>query len=1039
MRTLSNLLSALSIILFLWITFTWADWYYHLGNLIYYPLYLILSVLIIWMAAWALSRQETSVGTAVRPQIFSPIPPELKQKGTWLKNAMKANSYHRDMELSLGSLSGKLGLTPHELSRIINTVHKKSFNDFVNGYRVADVARRMQDPANNHLTLMGMAYESGFNSKTSFNRIFKQMTGKNPVDYKLELKKEAPSYKLGLYKGQPTIISYQQTAPSWADTKANRNFMFKNYLKTAWRRIGRNKINATINILGLSLGICACLLIYLITSFELSFDKFHPGKERIYRIVVAMQDGQGQRNDMASMISSLPLAMRNELSGFDGVTAFYNYFPKVTIPGSSNSTRKFGSPKQGEEKSPVIVAEPQYFNIFKYQWLQGNPATALQEPFKVVLSRSEAYRYFGTAPLAAIIGKQVIYNDSLRLTVSGIVEDWTKNSDFSFKDFISFATVEHSFLKNDIDLHNWGMWDFNSQGYVKLAHGVTPAQIEKQFPGFVKAHIKVEGTPPRLSLQPLADIHFDNRYHDAYSRQAHLPTLYALIAIAVFILLIAVINFINLSTAQSLARAREVGVHKVLGGSKTSLTMQFMVETFILTLIAVVIALFAIHPVIFLFHSFIPPGANLSLLSLAVFLFLVLILIVTSILAGFYPARLLSSYLPALSLKGQGATQFNHKSYLRKTLIVFQFTVSLVFIIGTIIVGNQISFILNKDLGFNKDAIITMHTEWNNSIDQLNVFCNKVKEIPGVQIVSRHRTTPAAERHGGTIIFNKGAEDSKTDASFDFCDENYVPLFGLKIIAGRDLIHSDTIKEYLINETCAKALGFKKPEDAVGKFVGIGMPNSTRQIAGVVKDFNSKSLHETVTPFFMASVTKSERTVSIKLSAGKGISDFKTTIAQINKAWKQVYPNEKFEYTFFDQTIANFYNKEQKTSQLMNIAMLIAIFISCMGLFGLATFTSQQRVKEIGIRKVLGATALSIVSMLSKEFLGLIIISLLVASPIAFYLMHYWLQGFAYRININLWVFLLSGSAAMVIALLTVSFQTLKAALTNPVNSLRNE
>ncbi|WP_431198370.1 ABC transporter permease [Mucilaginibacter sp. P19] len=255
-----------------------------------------------------------------------------------------------------------------------------------------------------------------------------------------------------------------------------------------------------------------------------------------------------------------------------------------------------------------------------------------------------------------------------------------------------------------------------------------------------------------------------------------------------------------------------------------------------------------------------------------------------------------------------------------------------------------------------------------------------------------------------------------------FATENYVSLFGLKIVAGRNLIHSDTIKEYLINETCAKALGFKKPEDAVGKFVGIGMPNSTRQIVGVVKDFNSKSLHETVTPFFMASVTKSERTVSIKLSTGKGINDFKTTIDQINKAWKEVYPNEKFEYTFFDQTIANFYNKEQKTSQLMNTAMLIAIFISCMGLFGLATFTAQQRVKEIGIRKVLGATAVSIVSMLSKEVLGLIIISLLVASPIAFYLMHNWLQDFAYRININLWVFLLSGLAAIVIALLTVSF-----------------
>jgi putative ABC transport system permease protein len=952
---------------------------------------------------------------------------------------MKANRYYQDMELSLGLLAGKLGLNSHELSRIVNTVLKKSFNDFVNEYRVADVIRRMQDPANDHLTLLGLAFESGFNSKTSFNRIFKQMTGKNPVDYKTELKKGSPSYNLGPHSSLAVVISYRETIPKWTGMKSNRNFMFRNYLKTAWRRIEKNKLNTTINILGLSLGVCACLLIYLITSFELSFDTFHPDKDRVYRIVVSMQDRQGKKNDMASLVSALPMTMRNELSGFEEVTAFYNYFPKVTIPGRDNLNRKFAAPKQGEETSPVIVAEPQYFKIFKYQWLQGNPSTALKEPFKVVLSRKEAYKYFGSASLDNIIGKQVIYNDSLRLTVSGIVEDWDKHTDLGFKDFISFATVEHSFIKKDIDLQSWGMWDFNSQGFVKLANGVTPAQVEKQFPKFVKAHFRIDGAPPQLSLQPLGDIHFDNRYQDAYSRQAHLPTLYGLMAIAIFILLIAAINFINLSTAQSLARAREVGVRKVLGSSKTNLTIQFLVETFIVTLIALIIALLAANPIISLFHSFIPPGAALSLLSPDVLLFLVLTLLITPLLSGLYPARVLSSYLPVLSLKGQGAPQFNNKSYLRKTLIVFQFTVSLVFIIGTLVVANQINFMLNKDMGFNKDAVITMHTEWNNSVDQVNVFCNKVKEIPGVLMVSRHRTTPAAERHGGTIIYNKGADDTKIEASFDFCDENYVPLFGLKIIAGRNLSHSDTIKEYLVNETCAKALGFKKPEDAVGQFVGIGMPNSTRQIVGVVKDFNSKSLHEAITPFFMASVKKSERTISIKLAADKGISEYKKTIAQVKSAWKQVYPNNKFEYVFFDQTIANFYDKEQKTSQLMNTAMLIAIFISCMGLFGLATFTAQQRVKEIGIRKVLGASVTNIVSMLSKEFLALVIISLLIASPIAYYLMHLWLQDFTYRVNINLWVFILSGLAAIIIALLTVSFQAVKAALTNPVKSLRNE
>jgi putative ABC transport system permease protein len=817
--------------------------------------------------------------------------------------------------------------------------------------------------------------------------------------------------------------------------------MIKNYFITAWRNLIRNKVYTAIDVLGLSLGVCACLIIYLITSFELSYDTFHPDKERIYRIVTYLQAPEGRKNDIAGTISILPIQARNEISGFESVTAFYNYFPKVTIPAKGSAIKKFDAPKEEEESSPVIVAEPQYFTIFKYQWLQGNPSTALNEPFKVVLSEQEAHKYFGLMPLENVIGKEVIYNDSLRLIVSGIVKDWSKNTDFNFKDFISFATIKNSFIKNDIDLKNWGMWSYNAQGYVKLAKTVTVAQVEKQFPRFVKEHVSVPpGMKVKLSLQPLADVHFNNLYRDAYSRQAHLPTLYGLMAIAAFILILAAINFINLSTAQSLRRAKEVGIRKVLGSSKGSLTVQFLIETLIVTVAAVIIAALVANPIISSFRSIVPKGVILHLFSPSIIIFLVLIIIITSLLAGFYPARVLSSYLPALSLKGQGSQKLNRKSYLRKILIVFQFTVSLVFIIGTVIIGNQIHFILNKDLGFNKDAIITIHTDYNNSIDQLSVFANKVKQVPGVTIISRHNETPAAKQHSGTIINYKGTGGAKIDASFDICDENYVPLFGLKIIAGRNILHSDTIKEFLVNETCAKALGFKKPGDAVGKIVQVGINNAKGPIAGVVKDFYSESLHAPITPFFMASLKSNERSFSIKLATqGKEIDNFKTSIAQIQDAWEKVYPNDKFEYRFFDETIASLYDKEQKTAQLMNSAMLIAIFISCMGLFGLATFTAQQRLKEIGIRKVLGASITGIVSMLSRDFLILVLISMLIASPIAYYFMRLWLQDFAYRVNISWWVFLLSGSAAIIIALLTISFQSVKAALSNPVNSLRSE
>lgn len=1041
-RWLRRLLAATALLWLLWLAYTAIDYFGYrnqLGIDVYYPVYIFFAAIMIWTAAAAFLKPQAALLIQPVPAVKPPPSNELKQKGIWLKNTVKQNHYYQDQELSLNSLAEKLGMHPHELSRIINIALKKNFNDFINEYRVQDVAAKMQDPAYDRITLLGMAYDAGFNSKATFIRAFKQLTGKNPAEYKRELAKEVATYHLQPYSRSAAIISNQQTTPKWPEQKLNRNIMFKNYFKIAWRSISRNKVYTSINVLGLSLGVCACLIIYLITSFELSYDTFHPDKERVYRIVTSMQNPQGNTSEGASGVVALPMAVRNELSGLEDVTGFYNYFAKVTIPGANNTAKKFFAPREGEQASPVIVAEPQYFRIFKYKWLHGDPSTALKEPFKVVLSRQEANKYFGAEPLENVMGKEVIYNDSLRLTVSGIVEDWDKHTDFGFKDFISFATVRHSFLKNDIDLQSWSMWDSDSQGYVKLANGVTAAQVEKQFPQFIKAHIKVqEGSKIQMSLQPLSDIHFNNRYQDSYSRQAHLPTLYGLMAIAVFILLIAAINFINLSTAQSLRRAKEVGVRKVLGSSKTNLTTQFLIETFIVTAVSLIIAVVAVNPIISVFNSIIPQGVALNLFSLPVLGFLVSILMITSLLAGFYPARVLSSYLPVLSLKGQGSPRLNNRGNLRKTLIVFQFTVSLVFIIGTLVVADQIRFALNKDMGFDKDAIITVHTDWNNTIDQLSVFCDKLRALPNVTKVSRHQQTPAAQRHGGTIIDYKGAGGAKIDASFDFCDENYVPLFGLKIVAGRNLAHSDTLKEYLVNETCAKALGFRKPADAVGKTVEIGMSDSKRQIVGVVKDFNSKSLHEVISPFFMCSIKGRERAVSIKL-AGKDLSNFKATIAQIGSAWKEVYPNDKFEYTFFDQTIVGFYDKEQKTAQLMNTAMLIAIFISCMGLFGLATFTAQQRVKEIGIRKVLGASVARIVSMLSKDFLLLIVISLVIASPIAYYFMHTWLQGFAYRITINLWMFLLSGLAAIMIAFATVSFQAIKAALTNPVKSLRNE
>jgi putative ABC transport system permease protein len=818
--------------------------------------------------------------------------------------------------------------------------------------------------------------------------------------------------------------------------------MLHNYLKIAWRNITRHRGYTLINTLGLALGISACLIIFLISSYELSYDKFHPDKERIYRVVGDFQDNGFSHHKMGFVLCPLPTALRNEISGFETVSSFFNYYAKVSIP-DGGKTRRFEIPKMGEQVSDIIVADPQYFDIFKYQWLAGSAVTSLNEPFKVVLSEAESKKYFGSLAPDEAIGRRVVYNDSLVVVVTGIVKDWNKNTDLGFKDFISFSTIQQSFIKNDFDMTAWGMWEFNAQGYVKLAKGISPEQLEKQFPAFVKKHILMgpdNKAKAILSLQPLSDVHYNEDYADAYSRKTNLPTLYGLMCVALFILIIAVINFVNLSTAQSIKRSKEIGIRKVLGSNRGNIVFQFLCETFIITLLAVFLSLLISRPLLSLLHELIPGGVKLNPASFSTLVFLAAISIITTLLAGLYPAKVLSSCLPALNLKGRGMEKLNRKSYLHKGLIIFQFSFSLIFIIGTIIVTRQIHFILNKDLGFTKDAIITLRTSYNYPPGRKTVLAEKIRQMADVQIVSTHMETPAAKGHPGTFIKNMGTDENKVNASFDMCDGNYVPLFGLKIKAGRNVVASDSIREFLVNETCARDLGYNRPEDAIGKQVQIGMNDGYGPIVGVVGDFHSKSLHEAITPFFISSFDRAERDISIKLStSGKGAGDFRTSLASINKLWKEIYPNEKFEYRFFDQTIANLYSKEQKTSRLMNLAMTIAIFISCMGLLGLVTFTAEQRTKEIGIRKVLGANIAGIVALLTRDFLWLVIISIIIASPVAYYFMRVWLQDFAYRTPISWWIFLLAGFAAIVIAMLTVSFQAFKAAIANPVDSLRSE
>jgi ABC-type antimicrobial peptide transport system permease subunit len=811
--------------------------------------------------------------------------------------------------------------------------------------------------------------------------------------------------------------------------------MLRDQLKTALRNLLRHKGTSLINLAGLTLGVTACLAIYLVTRFELSYDTFHPDRERIYRVVGESRYGaKGETHPVGCIPAPVPAALRAEVPGFETIAAFHNSTSHALIPNGTAKPARFEAKRWSKGVVDLVVAEPQYFEIFKYDWLAGNPKTALSEPFQVVLTERAARTYFGPLSPDRVLGREVMYFDSLRAKVTGVVKDFAQPSDLTFTDFLSFSTIgADAMLKRSIDLDQWNdIWSA-SQAYVKLPVGATPAQFEKAFQQFAKKHFPGE-YKFKPALQPLADLHFDADYVDNYSRKAHLPTLYGLMGVAGFILLIAAINFVNLATAQSTQRAREIGVRKVLGSSRAGLMAQFMSETALLTLAAVLISLLLVGPVLQAVKSLTPPGLNYSLLTGRTLLFLLSVTALTATLAGLYPSWVLSAFPPALTLKGQSALRGGGKGYLRKGLIVFQFTVSLVFIIGTIVVGRQLRFMREKDLGFSTNAILEIPSGRAGKTDLL---IEKIKPLAGVERVTKQWFPPMGESYMMTRLKYQGKREVDMDVSVKAGDEQFIPLYDLRLLAGRNYVKSDSLREFVINATYAHALGFRKPADALNQVLEFDGKNYP--IVGVVADFHEQSFHERIGATAILNLPQA-RNVGVKLTTrGKDLGSVKTTLAELERVWKSVHPDLPFEYSFVDDSIARLYEKETKTGQLVNAATAVAILISCLGLFGLATFTAQQRTKEIGIRKVLGASVAGIVALLSADFLKLVLIALAFASPLAWWGLTEWLKDFAYKVDVAWWVFALAGLVAVGIALLTVSFQSVKAALANPVESLRSE
>ena len=822
--------------------------------------------------------------------------------------------------------------------------------------------------------------------------------------------------------------------------------MLKNYWRIAWRFLWRNKVFTSIHVLGLALGICGCLALFLITHYELSFDRGWADGGRIYRIVGNLHRPDGEEMFLNSPESDVA-GFETQIPGWEAKVATYDLDGKIAVPQSGGPDKTFDNHRGDMYQRTAVVTSASFFDIFHADWLAGNAAT-LDQPDHVVLTESRGHLYFGNISPAEMIGKMIVYADSLQAHVSGVIKDYNGNSDLAFTDYVSTLTATHSFMKSDIPTTDWtSLRPHNSMAFVKLAKGVRPEQVNARFSDYVKAHVQIHraGASVVYYLQPLADLHYTPDFHRGDDgdmwRKVYPPTVYALIGVAIFILLIAAINFVNLSTAQSMSRAKEVGVRKVMGSRKRNIRLQFLVETLLVMLLATVVAMSLVNPVLELFREYVPPGVRFVAANPGTLIFLGTVVLVTTLLAGFYPAWIMSRYAAVESLKGVVSGGSKATFNLRRALIVVQFTISLVFIIGAIVIGKQIAYMRTSDKGFDTDRVLSL-SNWSARPQQLEAYANSIRHLPGVADVLVEGTAPMGFAQNQDMFASKPSPDALVGVSAHMGNENYIPFYRMKLVAGRNTFHSDSLRELVINETYAKQLGCRTPKDAIGRLL-FGM---TRQgtianaypIVGVVKDFHVSSFHEVIPPAVIENVEDRMRTVAVKVASADPKA-VKAVLAGMEQEWKQRFPDQAFQASFLDESISWLFQQEEHTAWLVKVAMGVTIFISCMGLFGLGLFTARRRSKEISIRKMLGASVGSITALLSKDFAWLVGIAFVVATPVAWWFSHQWLQDFAYRTGLSWWVFALAGMGAIGIALVTVGLQAMKTAMGNPVKFLRTE
>ena len=795
--------------------------------------------------------------------------------------------------------------------------------------------------------------------------------------------------------------------------------MFKNYLKIAVRNIFKNKIYSFINIAGLSIGLAGFILISILIKNELSYENFHKKENRIYRVVeIQNQKGIGKLNVAVTMGPLSP--------------ALKDYFPEIESSARLKPVPsvfcKIGS--EGFYEDGLSFADQSVFNIFTIPFIKGNPKTALETPNSLIISETIAQKYFNNDnPLGKTITISGV-TESSDFIVTGVIKDYPKNSHIFFNMLGSYKFIENSFswLKS---------WETNSLAtYILLKKGINYKEVENKFSGFLKDNVPKESQSDlQMYLQPLKDVHLysTNITYQTYSRnEGSAETVYLFSVIAFFILLIACINFMNLATARSTKRIKEIGMRKVLGSSRRKLIYQFIGEAVFISLIAFVLSIFIVEITFPLFKNIFEDRIIFSYTGSAMFfLELIGITLFVGIISGSYPAVFLSNFQPAQSLKGNLPSK-NKGSFLRKVLVILQFSIAVILMICTGIVANQMSFIRNKNLGFNKEHIIYLPIRSKDTRDKINLIKTELRKNPQIIDAAAGSGLAGASGSEGDVTVAGTNGQTKLMMRYSYVDPDYVNTMQMKIVEGRNFspLHStDSSASVIINEAAVKKFGWKNP---IGKQFE-NKPLLT--VIGVVKDFNFFSLHSEIGPLLMSIQPDEFNYLLIRIKPG----NIPETINYIENTWNKIVPGRPFDYAFLDKHFDDIYKTDRQTGEMFGFFSFLAIFIACLGLFGLASYTVEQRTKEIGVRKVLGASVGSVIFLLSKDFLMLVLAAAIIAAPVSYYLMNNWLQDFAYKIQINWWMFAAAAAIALTIAIGTTIFHALKAATSNPIKSLRYE